>query len=40
MFDTTYNTNKYGMIFAHLIGVNHHCQTIVFGCALLSDEKT
>ncbi|XP_073152019.1 protein FAR1-RELATED SEQUENCE 5-like [Henckelia pumila] len=40
VFDTTYNTNKYGMIFAPLVGVNHHHQTIVFGCRFLSDEKT
>ncbi|XP_073049396.1 protein FAR1-RELATED SEQUENCE 5-like [Primulina eburnea] len=40
VFDTTYNTNKYGMIFAPFIGVNHHHQTIVFGCGFLSDEKT
>ncbi|XP_073121116.1 protein FAR1-RELATED SEQUENCE 5-like [Henckelia pumila] len=40
VFDTTYNTNKYGMIFARLIGVNHNHQTIVFGCGFLSDEKT
>ncbi|XP_024156293.1 protein FAR1-RELATED SEQUENCE 5-like [Rosa chinensis] len=40
VFDTTYNTNKYRMIFAPIIGVNHHGQIIVFGCGLLSDEKT
>ncbi|XP_075475072.1 protein FAR1-RELATED SEQUENCE 5-like [Primulina tabacum] len=40
VFDTTYNTNKYGMIFAPFFGVNHHHQTIVFGCGFLSDEKT
>ncbi|KAL6209159.1 hypothetical protein ACLB2K_020102 [Fragaria x ananassa] len=28
------------MIFAPITGVNHHGQTIVFGCGLLSDEKT
>ncbi|XP_073138698.1 protein FAR1-RELATED SEQUENCE 5-like [Henckelia pumila] len=39
VFDTTYNTNKYGMIFAPFVGVNHHHQTIVFGCGFLSDEK-
>ncbi|XP_073057390.1 protein FAR1-RELATED SEQUENCE 5-like [Primulina eburnea] len=37
--DTTYNTNKYGMIFAPFVGVNHH-QTIIFACGFLSDEKT
>ncbi|XP_073121059.1 protein FAR1-RELATED SEQUENCE 5-like [Henckelia pumila] len=40
VFDTTYNTNKYGMIFAPFVGVNHHHQTIVFGCGFISDEKT
>ncbi|GAB2292919.1 hypothetical protein Dimus_027147 [Dionaea muscipula] len=37
-FDTTYRTNKYDMPFAPFTGVNHHFQTIQFGCALLSDE--
>ncbi|XP_047964762.1 protein FAR1-RELATED SEQUENCE 5-like [Salvia hispanica] len=40
VFDSTYNTNKYGMIFTPFVGVNHHHQTIVFGCGFLSDEKT
>ncbi|KAH6811676.1 hypothetical protein C2S51_025438 [Perilla frutescens var. frutescens] len=39
VFDTTYNTNKYSMMFAPFVGVNHHRQTIIFGCGLLSDEK-
>ncbi|KAH6800400.1 hypothetical protein C2S52_000864 [Perilla frutescens var. hirtella] len=39
VFDSTYNTNKYGMIFAPFVGVNHHHQTIIFGCGLLSDDK-
>ncbi|XP_052185219.1 protein FAR-RED IMPAIRED RESPONSE 1-like [Diospyros lotus] len=38
VFDTTYNTNRYSMIFALFVGVNHHGQTIIFGCRLLSDE--
>ena len=37
-FDTTYKTNKYSMPFAPFVGVNHHGQTILFGCALLEDE--
>ncbi|KAK2633759.1 hypothetical protein Ddye_028551 [Dipteronia dyeriana] len=37
-FDTTYRTNKYGLPFAPFSGVNHHYQTIQFGCALLRDE--
>ena len=28
------------MIFAPITRVNHHRQTIIFGCAFLSDEKT
>ncbi|KAF7152920.1 hypothetical protein RHSIM_Rhsim01G0113700 [Rhododendron simsii] len=40
VFDTTYNTNKYRLMFAPLLGVNHHGQTTLFGCAFLSDEKS
>nr|XP_015869655.2 protein FAR1-RELATED SEQUENCE 5-like [Ziziphus jujuba var. spinosa]XP_048324899.1 protein FAR1-RELATED SEQUENCE 5-like [Ziziphus jujuba var. spinosa] len=40
VFDTTYNINQYGMIFAPLVGVNNHGQTVLFACAFLSDEKT
>ncbi|KAH9679171.1 protein FAR1-related sequence [Citrus sinensis] len=40
VFDTTYNTNRYSMIFAPFVGVNNHGQTIVFGCGFLSDETT
>ncbi|KAK8923998.1 Protein FAR-RED IMPAIRED RESPONSE 1 [Platanthera zijinensis] len=39
-FDTTYNTNKYSMIFAPFTGLNHHRLSISFGAALLSNEKT
>nr|XP_011459663.1 PREDICTED: protein FAR1-RELATED SEQUENCE 5-like [Fragaria vesca subsp. vesca] len=40
IFDTTYNTNRYGMIFAPLTGVNNHGQTIIFACEFLNDETT
>ena len=40
VFDTTYNTNRYIMIFVPFVGVNNHGQTIVFGCGFLSDETT
>ncbi|XP_060669827.1 protein FAR1-RELATED SEQUENCE 5-like [Ziziphus jujuba] len=40
VFDTTYNTNQYGMILASLVGVNNHGQMMLFACAFLSDEKT
>ncbi|XP_058211550.1 protein FAR1-RELATED SEQUENCE 5-like [Rhododendron vialii] len=40
VFDTTYNTNKYSLIFSPLLGVNHHGQTTLFGYAFLSNEKS
>ncbi|XP_058217378.1 protein FAR1-RELATED SEQUENCE 5-like [Rhododendron vialii] len=38
VFDSTYDTNKYSLIFAPIVGVNHHEQTMLFRCAFLSDE--
>ncbi|RVX19264.1 Protein FAR1-related sequence 5 [Vitis vinifera] len=38
-FDTTYRTNAYKKPLVVLVGVNHHHQTVVFGCALLIDES-
>jgi hypothetical protein len=38
-FDTKYSTNKYNMPFAPIIGINGHGKTIVFGWALLKDQK-
>ncbi|KAL6269599.1 hypothetical protein ACE6H2_026510 [Prunus campanulata] len=40
VFDTTFNTNCYGMVFALLLGVNNHRQTVLFGCAFLTSETT
>ncbi|BFG31405.1 hypothetical protein CerSpe_176790 [Prunus speciosa] len=40
VFDTTFNTNRYGMVFAPLLGVNNHRQTILFACAFLTSETT
>ncbi|KAG2703570.1 hypothetical protein I3760_06G144700 [Carya illinoinensis] len=37
-FDTTYLTNAYKMPFAPFVGVNHHGQSILFGCGLISNE--
>ncbi|XP_074361276.1 protein FAR1-RELATED SEQUENCE 5-like [Apium graveolens] len=39
-FDTTYLTNKYDMLFAPFVGVNHHGQSILLGCGLISNEDT
>ncbi|KAL4288265.1 hypothetical protein AHAS_Ahas19G0268900 [Arachis hypogaea] len=38
-FDTTYLTNKYNMLFAAFVRVNHHRQSILLGCVLLNSEK-
>ncbi|KAF2289534.1 hypothetical protein GH714_036994 [Hevea brasiliensis] len=37
-FDTTYLVIRYLMPFATFVGVNHHGQSILLGCALLSHE--
>ncbi|KAG2614963.1 protein FAR1-RELATED SEQUENCE 5-like isoform X1 [Panicum virgatum] len=39
MFDTSHRTNKYNMICAPFVGVNHHRQNVMFGCAFLLDES-
>ncbi|XP_077219949.1 protein FAR-RED IMPAIRED RESPONSE 1-like isoform X2 [Tasmannia lanceolata] len=39
-FDTVYLTNKYHMPLATFVGVNHHGQSLLFGCALITDETT
>ncbi|KAG6521076.1 hypothetical protein ZIOFF_018142 [Zingiber officinale] len=39
-FDTTYLTNSYDMSFAPFVGVNHHGQSILLGCGLLSSEDS
>ncbi|KAG7963945.1 hypothetical protein I3843_09G143900 [Carya illinoinensis] len=39
-FDTTYLTNRYKMPFVLFTGVNHHHQSVMFGCALLINETS
>lgn len=39
-FDTTYRTKRSRMPFATFTGVNHHRQSVLFGCALIADETT
>ncbi|TVT99128.1 hypothetical protein EJB05_55537 [Eragrostis curvula] len=36
--DTSYVVSKYDLPLAAFVGVNHHGQSILLGCALLSDE--
>ncbi|KAI5341738.1 hypothetical protein L3X38_009613 [Prunus dulcis] len=38
VFDTTFNTNRYEVIFEPLLGVNNHRQTVLFVCAFLTSE--
>ncbi|KAL4296577.1 hypothetical protein GQ457_12G029480 [Hibiscus cannabinus] len=37
--DTSYRENQYMVPFAPFSGINHHGQTILFGCALLLDDS-
>lgn len=37
-FYTTYHTNKYNLICAPFVGVNHHWENVIFGCVLLFEE--
>ena len=38
IFDTTYQTNRYNLICAPFLGINHHWKNTLFGCAFLIDE--
>ncbi|RYR29272.1 hypothetical protein Ahy_B01g053639 [Arachis hypogaea] len=37
-FDTTYNTNRYNLVLGSFVGVNHHGQSTLLGCALMKNE--
>ncbi|XP_052207985.1 protein FAR1-RELATED SEQUENCE 7-like [Diospyros lotus] len=38
VFDTTYRASNYLVPFASFIGINHHRQPVLLGCALIADE--
>ncbi|KAF1885991.1 hypothetical protein Lal_00032301 [Lupinus albus] len=38
VFDTTCRTNRFNLICAPVVGVNHQWKNVMFGCALLADE--
>ncbi|KAL3502449.1 hypothetical protein ACH5RR_036898 [Cinchona calisaya] len=40
IFDTTYHTNRYNMIYAPFVGMNNLWKNIFFGCAFVTDEST
>ncbi|RYQ96345.1 hypothetical protein Ahy_B08g092073 [Arachis hypogaea] len=37
-FDITYNTNRYNLVLGSFVGVNHHGQSTLLGCALIKNE--
>ncbi|XP_055961574.1 protein FAR-RED IMPAIRED RESPONSE 1-like [Mercurialis annua] len=39
IFDTTFKMDNHGMICAPFMGLNHHRQYVLFGCAFLLDES-
>lgn len=39
VFDTSYKRSSYTVPFASFVGVNHHRQPVLLGCALISDES-
>lgn len=39
VFDSTYRVNRYNLPFILFVGVNHHGSTVIFGCAIVADEK-
>ncbi|XP_059650396.1 protein FAR1-RELATED SEQUENCE 7-like [Cornus florida] len=39
IFDTTYRSSAYLVPFSLFIGVNHHRQPVLLGCALIADES-
>ncbi|XP_058216733.1 protein FAR-RED IMPAIRED RESPONSE 1-like [Rhododendron vialii] len=39
-FDTSYLVNRHDMPFAPFVGVNHHGQSVLLGCGLISHEDT
>ncbi|XP_038722668.1 protein FAR1-RELATED SEQUENCE 7-like isoform X2 [Tripterygium wilfordii] len=39
VFDTSYRKSEYLVPFATFVGVNHHRQPVLLGCALVSDES-
>ncbi|XP_056691840.1 protein FAR1-RELATED SEQUENCE 5-like [Spinacia oleracea] len=39
VFDTTYRTNRYDMICAPVVRMNHHCNNVVFGLGFMVNES-
>ncbi|QHO23519.1 Protein FAR1-RELATED SEQUENCE [Arachis hypogaea] len=39
LFDTTYNTNRYNLVYGSFVGVNHHGQSTLLGCSLMKNEE-
>ncbi|XP_057771849.1 protein FAR1-RELATED SEQUENCE 7-like [Salvia miltiorrhiza] len=39
VFDTTYRRGSHSVPFASFVGINHHRQPVLLGCALIADES-
>ncbi|KAK4425747.1 protein FAR1-RELATED SEQUENCE 7 [Sesamum alatum] len=39
VFDTTYRRGSYSVPFASFVGVNHHRQPVLLGCAVIAEES-
>ncbi|KAL0376542.1 UNVERIFIED_CONTAM: protein FAR1-RELATED SEQUENCE 7 [Sesamum calycinum] len=39
VFDTTYRRGSYSVPFASFVGVNHHRQPLLLGCAIIAEES-
>ncbi|RYR14598.1 hypothetical protein Ahy_B04g071225 [Arachis hypogaea] len=37
-FDTAYNTNRYNLVCGSFVGINHHSQSTLLGCALMKNK--
>ncbi|RYR62483.1 hypothetical protein Ahy_A04g020121 [Arachis hypogaea] len=37
-FDTTYNTNRYNLVFCSFVGINHRDQSTLLGCSPVKNE--
>ena len=39
ILETTYRTNKYNMICAPFVGMNHHNKNVILGCGFIFNER-
>ena len=39
VFDTTYRINKYDMVCAPVVVMNHHSKNVMLGCGFIMNER-